>query len=279
MRNVKINIWKICLHTAAFFTAVLLSSSAFAAEPAVGMAKAGDMHLQAAASPVMERMTFFHDKILMPIIISIALFVLALLIIVAVRFNAKANPKPSTRSHNVLLEIVWTLVPILILLGISVPSMKMLYFMDKTHDAEMTLKATGNQWYWDYAYPDNGKVEFSSQLIADEDLKEGQPRLLATDNPIVLPVDTNIRVLLTANDVIHSWAVPSLGVKTDAVPGRLNETWIRITKEGTFYGQCSEICGRGHGYMPIEIKAVSKEEFDKWIVEHGGSKTKYKTDK
>jgi len=277
MKNIKINLWKASLFIGAFFFTALLSIPAMAAR--VMHIEPGKISFQDAASPVMEKMEFFHNKLLIPSMGFIVIAVFALMLIIIFKFNAKANPVASKTTHNIKLEIIWTLLPILILMFISIPSMKMLYFMDKTADAEMTLKATGNQWYWDYSYPDNGDIEMDSHLIPEKDLKDNQPRLLATDNPVVLPINTNIRVLVTASDVLHSWAVPAFGIKLDAIPGRLNETWVRITKKGTFYGQCSEICGKGHGYMPIEIKAVSKADFDKWVVKHHGIKTKYKTDK
>ncbi len=222
--------------------------------------------LQAPATPVMERLIDFHNMLLW-IITGIALFVLALLIYVVIRFNARANPVPSKTTHNVPLEILWTVVPVIILIIIVIPSLKLLYYMDKVKAPDMTLKVTGYQWYWGYEYPDHGGVNFMANMIAEKEIdkSKGQVRLLSTDNPVVIPVDTNIQVLITAADVIHSFAVPAFGVKKDAVPGRLNETWMHVTKPGTYYGQCSEICGTGHGYMPIEFKAVSKDEFNAWI--------------
>lgn len=236
----------------------------------IGMARPWEMGLQAPASPMKERMEDFHNHQLMPIAVGIVIFVMLLLFWVMVRYNEKANPKPSKTTHNTLLEIVWTLVPVLLLLLIVVPSMRMLYYVDRTQDAEMTLNITGYQWYWGYEYPDNGGVNFMSNLVQEKDLKPGQQELLSTDNPVVLPVDTNIRLIMTGADVIHSWAMPSMGVKLDAVPGRHNETWVRIDREGTFYGQCSEICGQGHGFMPIEIHAVSKAAFADWVHKQGG---------
>src|SRR5690606_10756404 len=173
---------------------------------------------QPPASPVKDQMHFFHNELLLPIITVITVFVMLLLLYVMIRFNAKANPKPSKTTHNTMLEVVWTLVPVLILVVIVIPSMKLLYFGDRTADAEMTLKVTGYQWYWGYAYPDHGDIEYNAYLVKDEDLREDQVRLLSTDEPVVLPVDTNIRILVGAADVLHSWAVPALGVKMDAVP-------------------------------------------------------------
>lgn len=233
-----------------------------------------EIGLQEAASPVMERINSFHNLLLV-IIFTIAAIVTALLVYVMVRFNEKANPVPSKTTHNTILEVFWTVVPILILMVIAVPSFRLLYYMDKTQKPEMTLKVTGSQWYWTYSYPDEGNLTFDSLLIPDSDLKPGQLRLLDVDNRAVVPVNTNIRVLVTANAVIHSWAVPSLGVKTDAIPGRINETWMRIVKPGIYYGQCSELCGINHGFMPISVEAVSKEDFRKWVAQ---AKTKFQAD-
>lgn len=247
--------------TLAALAIILVSGNAFADQP-----KPWQMGFQDAASTVMERITEFHDLLLM-ITTGIVLFVTALLAYVIFKFNEKSNPVPSTTSHNTMLEIVWTAVPILILVLIATPSMKLLYFMDKNPDAEMTMKITGHQWYWSYEYPDNGDFEFDSYIVDEEDLKEGQPRLLTVDNQVVLPVDTDIRLLLASDDVIHNWAVPAFGIKIDTVPGRTNETWVRINKEGTYTGQCSELCGVNHGFMPISVRAVSKEAFKAWTAE------------
>jgi cytochrome c oxidase subunit 2 len=236
-----------------------LSSKAFAGAPVPWQ-----LNFQEAASPVMERITSFHDMLLV-IITLIAAFVFLLLAIVIVRFNAKANPKPSETTHNATLEVVWTVIPVIILIIISVPSFKLLYYADRVAEPDMTLKVTGYQWYWGYEYPDHEGLSFDSYMIPDDEITGDQVRLLSTDNKVVLPIDTNIQLIITAEDVLHAWAVPALGVKLDAVPGRLNETWVRITKPGTYYGQCSELCGKGHGFMPIEIKAVTKEEFKRWV--------------
>ena len=225
------------------------------------------MSFQDAASPSAEHMHNFHNMMLW-IITAITLFVLGLLIWVIVRYNDKANPTPAKFTHNVLIEVIWTVVPVIILIVIAIPSYKMLYYTDRIENPEMTLKVTGRQWYWDYEYPDNEGIAFSSYLIPDAEIKkeEGQKRLLSTDTKVVLPIDTNIQIIVTGGDVIHSWAVPALGVKIDAVPGRLNETWTRIDKPGVYYGQCSELCGKDHAYMPIEVHAVTKEEFQQWLV-------------
>ena len=223
------------------------------------------MGFQAAASPVMRDVVAFNGLI-HPIITGIFLFVLALLFYTMYRFSAKRNPEPSKTTHNTLVEVVWTAVPIMILIVIAIPSFKLLYFQDRAVDPEMTIKAIGHQWYWTYEYPDHDGLTFDALMIADEDIGEGQFRLLETDNRIVVPVDTTIQVLVTADDVIHAWTVPAFGIKVDAVPGRLNETWFKAEREGVFYGQCSELCGAYHGFMPITVEVVSKDAFATWIV-------------
>jgi cytochrome c oxidase subunit 2 len=244
----------------AAVTCVLgLAHGALAAAP-----QPWEMGLQPAASPVKHALDDFHNLLLV-IITAITLLVLALLMTVAVRFNAKRNPTPSSASHNTLLEVGWTVIPVIILIVIAVPSFRVLYMMEVTPQAEMTIKVTGRQWYWDYEYPDQGGFAFSSYMIQDADLKPGQKRLLEVDNRVVVPVNTVVRVQVTAGDVIHSWAMPAFGVKKDAVPGRLNETWFKVDKEGVYYGQCSEICGINHGFMPIAVEAVSKEKFAEWV--------------
>ena len=235
----------------------------------IGIAEAAQptpwqMGFQEAASPTMAMLADFHDLLLW-IITAITVFVLILLIIVMVRFNEKANPTPSKTTHNTLLEIAWTAIPVLILVVIAVPSFRLLYFADKTPDAEMTLKIVGHQWYWSYEYPDHGNFTFDSNMVAKEDLQEGDLRLLTVDNKVVLPVNTNIRLLMTSEDVIHNWAMPAFGIKLDTVPGRTNETWVRIDKEGLYHGQCSELCGVNHGFMPIQVQAVSKQAFAAWV--------------
>ncbi|GAB3131727.1 cytochrome c oxidase subunit II [Novispirillum itersonii] len=228
-----------------------------------GQPQPWQMTFQAAASPVMERITSLHNYITVVMILVVVL-VMALLAIVMVRFNAKANPKPQTFSHNTVLEVAWTAIPVLILLVIAVPSFKLLYFMDRTSDADFTLKVTGHQWYWSYEYPDHN-LSFDSFMKDASALEPNDPRLLAVDNEVVIPVGATVRVVMTSQDVIHAWAVPALGVKTDSMPGRLNETWIRADRAGTFYGQCSELCGVNHGFMPIAVRAVSAEEFKGWV--------------
>ena len=233
--------------------------------------------LQPPASPTADRIVEFNFQ-LMVIEVLIVLFVLGLMAYIAVRFSAKNNPVPSKTTHHTGLEVAWTIIPVLILAGIAIPSLDHLYFADRTQKADMTLKITGNQWYWNYQYPDHGDFAFDSIIIPDDELKEGQPRLLSVDNKVVLPVETNVRLLMTSNDVIHNWALPSLSIKLDTVPGRINETWTRIHEKyvgKTIYGMCSELCGVNHGFMPIAILAVSKEDFAKWVAE---AKVKFAAD-
>ncbi len=206
----------------------------------------------------------FHDGMLV-LIFAIAIFVMLLLAYTLWRFSASRNPAPTRTTHNTLLEILWTGIPVLILVIVAVPSFRLLFLSDAVANADMTIKAIGRQWYWTYEYPDHGDFAFDSFIVADEDLQEGQPRLLATDNNVVVPVNTKIRVLLTSSDVIHAWAVPAFAMKTDAVPGRTNEIWFQAEKTGIFYGQCTELCGAGHGFMPIAVEVVSQEDFDAWV--------------
>jgi cytochrome c oxidase subunit 2 len=247
-----------------------------------------EINLQPAASPIMEMIHAFDNGILV-VITLIVLFVLALLLYCTVRFNSRANPVPSKITHNTLVEVIWTVVPILILVGIAIPSFALLF---AEHDParaiagfdpakEMTVKATGNQWYWTYDYPDNGDVSFDSLMLQDNQRTDpvNQPRLLAVDNEMIVPVGVVVRMIIIGNDVIHSWAVPSLGVKIDAIPGRLNETWFRADREGVYYGQCSELCGQapatdmndlhGHAFMPIVVRAVAPDKFAAWVAAAG----------
>jgi len=228
------------------------------------------MNFQPAVTPVMQEIHSFHT-ILLWVITAIAVFVLLLMIFVFVRFNSRANPEPQKFSHNTLLEVLWTGVPVLILVVIAIPSLRLLFLEDVIPEADFTIKATGYQWYWGYEYPDQGIGEYFASMVPDEDLQEGQPRLLATDNAVVVPVGATVRVLVTGADVIHNWAMPPFGIKMDAVPGRINETWFRALEEGTYYGQCSELCGQRHAFMPIEVQVVSQDEFDSWVVEQGGT--------
>lgn len=226
------------------------------------------MNLQEAASPVMEGLHDMHN-LLLYVITGISLTVLVLLVYIFYKFHHKRNPIPATFTHNSTLEIIWTVIPVIILIIVGIPSIRLLHKMETPVNAEVTIKAIGHQWYWSYEYPDNnnnGKnFRFDSYMLDEKDLKPGQLRLLDVDNPMVVPVNTVIRVLITADDVLHSFAVPSLGIKRDAAPGRINETWFSIKKSGMYYGQCSELCGAKHGFMPIAIKAVSKEEYLNWL--------------
>jgi cytochrome c oxidase subunit 2 len=241
---------------------------------ALGQPSPWQIGLQDAATPVMDDLVWFHDFV-MVIITAITVFVLALLVIVIVKFNARANPVPSRTTHNTAIEIAWTLIPVLILVTIAVPSFKLLFYQQNIPQADVTVKAIGKQWFWSYNYPDNGKFEFDSLLVRDGDRKPDQPRLLAVDNAMVVPVNKVIRVQTTAADVIHAFAVPSFGIKIDAVPGRLNETWFKAEKEGVYYGQCSELCGRDHAFMPIEVRVVSEQAFAAWVED---AKKKYASD-
>jgi len=224
-----------------------------------------EITLQSAATPVMENIIWFHNFLLW-LIIAITLFVLALLVIVVVKFNAKTNPIPSKTTHHTGIEVAWTIIPVLILVAVAVPSFRLLFQQLEIPKADVTIKATGNQWNWTYNYPDD-KIEFTSIMLNDEErakINPPPPRLLGVDNEIVVPVNKVVRVQTTAADVIHSFAVPAFGIKIDAIPGRLNETWFKATKLGWFYGQCSELCGRDHAYMPIAVRVVSDEEYAAW---------------
>ena len=239
----------------------------------LGQPSPWQMGLQQSATPVMDNIVWFHDFLLW-LIIAITLFVLALLAIVVVRFNSRANPTPSRTTHNTLLEVMWTLVPVIILVAIAVPSFKLLFLQLTIPQADVTVKATGKQWYWSYSYPD-AKFEFDSLMLKDGERKADQPRLLAVDNDMVVPVNKTIRVQVIGSDVIHAFAVPSFGIKIDAVPGRLNETWFKATREGVYYGQCSELCGRDHAYMPIAVRVVNDRDYAAWLDQ---AKKKYVTD-
>jgi cytochrome c oxidase subunit 2 len=236
--------------------ALAVSGVAFAE---VGQPKPWEMTMQASASPVMDNIEWFHTFLLW-IITAITVLVMVLLIVVMVKFNAKSNPVPSRTTHNTLIEVIWTIVPVMILVGIAIPSFRLLFEQTDIPKADLTIKATGKQWYWTYTYPDNGKFEFDSLMAADK-----QPRLLAVDNEVVVPINKVVRVQVTGADVIHSFAVPAFGIKIDAVPGRLNETWFKATKTGMFYGQCSELCGKDHAFMPIAVRVVSDQEFAAWV--------------
>jgi cytochrome c oxidase subunit 2 len=255
----------------ALFTAAMLSFAVTASAQPVPW----QIGLQPAADERMRDIIGLHTFVLY-IITAVSLFVLALLVWIALRFNAKANPTPSATTHNTMLEVLWTVVPVLILVAIAIPSFRLLYFEDVIPPADMTVKAIGKQWFWTYEYPDNGNFTFDAQIVADRRsqpvVPNGPPRMLGTSNHVVVPVGKTVRVLTTGADVIHSWALPAFGVKIDAVPGRINQTWFKAEKEGTYYGQCSELCGARHAYMPITVDVVSQEKFDMWVAE---AKTKF----
>jgi cytochrome c oxidase subunit II len=260
--------------TLVAITLVAILMGGEAALAGLGQPSPWQIGLQQSASPVMDNIIWFHDFLLY-IITGIAGFVLVLLVVVMVRFNARTNPIPSRTTHNTLIEIAWTLIPIVILMFIAVPSFKLLFLQLNVPPADLTVKATGKQWYWSYSYPDNGQFEFDSLMLKEGERKEGQPRLLAVDNEMVVPVNKTVRVITTGSDVIHSFAVPSFGIKIDAVPGRINETWFTATREGVYYGQCSELCGKDHAFMPIAVHVVSEQAFSAWVEE---AKKKYARD-
>ncbi len=260
--------------TLVAITLVAILMGGEAALAGLGQPSPWQIGLQQSASPVMDNIIWFHDFLLY-MITGIAGFVLVLLVVVMVRFNARSNPIPSRTTHNTLIEIAWTLIPIVILMFIAVPSFKLLFLQLNVPPADLTVKATGKQWYWSYSYPDNGQFEFDSLMLKEGERKEGQPRLLAVDNEMVVPVNKTVRVITTGSDVIHSFAVPSFGIKIDAVPGRINETWFTATREGVYYGQCSELCGKDHAFMPIAVRAVSEQAFSAWVAE---AKKKYARD-
>jgi cytochrome c oxidase subunit 2 len=242
-----------------------------AALAAGGIAYAGlgqpspwQMGLQQSAAPTMDDIIWFHNFVLW-IITAITVFVLALLLIIIVKFNARANPTPSRTTHNTLLEVAWTVIPVVILVVIAIPSFRILFVQLNTPPADLTIKATGKQWYWSYNYPDSGKFEFDSLMLKDNERKPDQPRLLAVDNEMVVPVNKVVRMHVIGADVIHAFAVPSFGIKIDAIPGRLNETWFKATREGVYYGQCSELCGKDHAFMPIAVRVVSEQAFAAWV--------------
>jgi len=240
---------------AIFF--IFLSNNLFAS------VKEWQLSFQNPATDLMQKVISLHNGILI-VMTLVTIFVLFLLFYFSFRFSAKRNPNPTTTAHNTVLEVLWTAIPIVILVIIAIPSFRLLYQQEKNENYDMTVKIIGHQWYWEYEYPDHGNFYFESYMVQDEDLKEGDLRLLTVDNPLVIPANKNIQILITAGDVLHSWAVPSMGLKTDAVPGRLNETWVNVKEQGTYRGMCSEICGTGHGFMPIVVKVLPENEFMAW---------------
>jgi len=266
-QNLKCKFYESTLYTVVneqVFTynfSICLLNSVLANQP-----KQWQLGFQDSASQSMTEIVSFHNNILLPIIIAISVFVLFLMIYTCIRFRASKNPNPSKTTHNVAVEVLWTLIPCLILIVMAVPSFKILYKQDTIPKVDLTIKAIGYQWYWGYEYPDENII-FESYMIKEEELKENQPRLLTVDNEVVVPVNKVVKVLITANDVLHAWALPSFGVKRDAVPGRINETWFKAEKVGTYYGQCSELCGIQHAFMPITVRVVTDEEYAIWLAE------------
>ena len=258
----------------AALLAVMAIAGAGAAWAGLGQPTPWEIGPQQSVTTEMDQIVSFHNYLLW-VITLIALFVLALLLIVIVRFNARANPTPRRTTHNTVLEVAWTVIPVVILLFIAIHSFKSLFFQLNTPPADVTVKVTGKQWFWTYNYPDNGKFEFDSLMLKDDerkallakDPKADVPRLLAVDNEMVVPVNKVVRVLVTGADVIHSFSVPSFGIKIDAIPGRINETWFKAEREGIYYGQCSELCGKDHGFMPIAVRVVSEQAFAAWVEE------------
>jgi cytochrome c oxidase subunit II len=261
---------KLGAFTALLTTAVLSFAVSASAQPVPWQ-----MGLQPSGDERMTRIIALHTNVLY-IITAVSLFVLALLVVIVIRFNAKTNPTPTATTHNTMLEVAWTVVPIMILLAIALPSFRLLYFEDVIPPADMTVKAIGKQWFWTYEYPDNGNFTFDAQLVPDRRsqpvVPNGPPRLLGTTNHVVVPIGKTVRLITTGADVIHSWSIPAFGVKIDAVPGRINQSWFKAEKEGTYYGQCSELCGARHAFMPITVDVVSQEKFDMWVAE---AKTKF----
>jgi cytochrome c oxidase subunit 2 len=243
----------------------LLPTISYASEN-IGVPEDYQVTFQDAATSNMADITWFHNSFLFPIILIITLFVTALLIYVMIRFSAKNNPNPSKTTHNSLIEVIWTVVPVIILIVIAIPSFRILYTQqDIPIDADLTIKATGYQWYWGYEYPDNDGMYFDSLPLEEDELTEGKLRLLSVDNPLVVPAGAVVRVQVTSSDVIHNWAVPSFGVKMDAIPGRLNETWFKVDNPGVYYGMCSELCGVRHAFMPIEVHVLDNADYQAWL--------------
>jgi cytochrome c oxidase subunit 2 len=252
-------------------SAATLLTLAFAPAASAQVPHNWQLGMQVAHSPVQQHVESLHQLVL-AIITVITLFVLALLLFVSWRFNAARHPKASRTAHHTTLEVAWTVMPVLILVIIAIPSFRLIYFQDRVKDADLTIKVTGHQWAWEYSYPDNGNIDFTSNMVPVDDLKPGQLRLLDVDNQLVVPAGKNIRVLTTGADVIHSFFVPSLGVQRYAIPGMTIETWFRADQPGTYYGECNQVCGTNHSMMPIAVHAVTPEEFTAWLAE---AKTKF----
>lgn len=264
---------RVLAQAAATVGAFSWAGSALAQEEVIGIAHDKQIGMQPPVTSLADELEFIHNWILTPIIFVIAIFVMLLLLYVMYRFSEKRNPVPSKVTHNTLLEVLWTGIPVLILVLIAIPSFRLLYNQLEIPKPDMTIKAIGHQWYWSYVYPDNGNFTFDARMVtAEEKVAKEQNviRLLDTDETVVLPIHKNIRIQITSEDVIHSWTIPSFGIKHDAVPGRINESWFNIEKPGIYYGQCSELCGIQHAYMPIKVRAVTQEEYDAWVKEAQG---------
>ena len=240
----------------------LLGQSAYAE---LGLSEDWQLSFQEPATDLMSDIISFHSYILMPIITGISILVLFLLLYIAFRFNSSRNQVASTTTHNTVVEILWTVIPVVLLIVIAIPSFRLLYVSETIPKADLTIKAIGNQWYWSYEYPDYGDIVFDANMLNDDELSDPKLRLLETDTQIVVPVNKVVKLQITSNDVLHAWTIPAFGVKMDAVPGKLNETWFKANQEGLFYGQCSELCGPKHAFMPINVKVVSEKEFEDWI--------------
>jgi cytochrome c oxidase subunit 2 len=250
--------------------AAMMSAPAWAAPNIIGQPVDGAIGLQPGHSPQKLQAIWFHDTIILPVLIIVSLFVLGLLLWCIIRYNSKANPVPAKFSHNTAVEIAWTGIPVLILMVIAIFSFKLLFFYHAMPKPDLTVKATGYQWYWGYAYPDQKIEEYTSNYLKEDEAKaKGEPYLLAVDHPLVVPINKTVRVLVTGNDVIHDFGVPAFGLKTDAMPGRTNETWFKADKAGIYYGQCDQLCGVNHAYMPIEIVVMEQADFDAWVASKG----------
>jgi cytochrome c oxidase subunit II len=243
----------------------LAGAAAFAGAASAEQPRDWQLDMQAPATPVDQHIQTFNDELLV-IIVLITVFVLGLMLYTMIRFHHSRSPNPTRTTHNPVVEITWTVVPVLILVAIAIPSFKLMYYMARVPPDAMTIRVTGHQWYWSYAYPDQ-KISFDSNMVEDKDLKPGQPRHLTVDNPLVVPSDTNVRVLISSTDVIHDWFIPSFGVQEYAIIGRTNQSWFNVNKPGTYYGECNQICGINHSRMPIEIVAMAKPDFDKWLAD------------
>ncbi len=250
---------------------MIVAPGGVALAQAVAAPRPWEIGMQPAFGPLKQQQIELHNLVLV-IITLITLFVAALLVWVMWRYNARRNPVPTRTSHNTVIEIAWTVIPVLILVVMAIPSFRLVYYEDRTRDPELTIKVTGHQWYWEYTYPDNNNIDFTSYIIPDDQLKPGQRRLLEVDNELVVPVGKNIRVLQTSSDVIHSWFIPALGVQRYAIPGRTIETWFKVDRPAIIYGQCNQICGTNHSRMPIVVRAVPEQEFNAWLV---AAKTKF----